>query len=144
MPPASSAPPSLPLACFCSSFRASWPLVRAQLAGAGRAALLPPCLQPQVTLGPLFYLHTRARQSQTPPLQPLPSPPKEGWRAGEAPPQVQGKRPLTPPTFDFGARAARGSQVGYTRRNLLSRPTTRASLDAELRHARGPPVGRGR
>lgn len=68
VPPASSAPPSLPLACFCSSFRGSLPLVRAQLAGAGRAALLPPRPQPQVTLGSLFFLHTWALQSQPPSL----------------------------------------------------------------------------
>lgn len=121
-------PSACPWPCFCSSFTASLPLVGAQLAGAepGQHRFLPPPAPgDNRAFVPPAHLGSAA--------PPQPSPGRLAGRGWGGWPAGAGERPLTSLTFDLGATARAGNPWATRARNPQSRPTTQASLDAELR-----------
>lgn len=121
--------------------------VHSQLAGAGSPASFP--ARPQVTPGPLFYLHTLGQGRANPlPRQLLPIPLQAGWRVGGWVAHKYRGKSTSPPSLLLwaGKRRSKAKTPGalHTQRNLPSCPTTQASLDPQLGHGRRPPAGRGR
>ena len=85
-PPPAQLPPTCPRPPALSERACAWFWPNSQ----GPAALPSPCPQPQGTLGPLFYLHTWARQSQPPSLA-APPQPSRGRLAGRGPRRCKGR-----------------------------------------------------
>lgn len=143
-PPPAQLPATWLVTCLCTSFRASLYPVPARPGRADRQHSLLPA-PTQVTLGPLFYLHTPAGRASPLPRQLLPT--SLGRLAGGGLTGAGGDASLVSSPLLVSERCRKRTlQVGYTRSGThLPAPRPKASLDLQLgrpaAHRRRPPEG---